>query len=103
MAGAQISEAAAPTRMPLRVTTLLSLGSGITAVIKLSLCKEVWRSSAIFAVQMATSHFRGNHLAAVWQVGEGASLPLNVSVILRSRCGFASYKSCPSVYGEGSI
>jgi hypothetical protein len=28
---------------------------------------------AIFAVETATSHSRGNHLAAAWQVGEGAS------------------------------
>jgi hypothetical protein len=28
-------------------------------------------------VETATSHFRGDHLAAVWQVGEGASLRLD--------------------------
>jgi hypothetical protein len=28
-------------------------------------CKEAWRGPAIFAVETATSHFRGNHLAAV--------------------------------------
>ena len=35
----------------------------------------------MFAVETATSHFRENHLAAVRQVGEGASPRLDASSI----------------------
>jgi hypothetical protein len=35
----------------------------------------------MFAVETATSHFRGNHLAAVRQVGEGASPRLDAPSI----------------------
>jgi hypothetical protein len=71
MAGAHISNAAEPTKMLRRVMRLSRLEIG--AIIEPSYQSDGWRHSAIFAVETATSHFRGNHLAAVWQVGEGAS------------------------------
>jgi hypothetical protein len=49
-AGAQISEAAAPMTMLLRVKRLLSSLSLMSAGIKPSSFKEAWRASAIFAV-----------------------------------------------------
>jgi hypothetical protein len=84
MAGAHISDAAAPMKMLLRVIRLSWLE--IAAVIEPSCQSEGWRRSATFAVETATSHFRGNHLAAAWQVGEGASPPLDASL----KCGRAT-------------
>jgi hypothetical protein len=43
-----------------------------------------------FAVETATSHFRGNHLAAVRQVGEGASLRLDEPSIWSESFAIAS-------------
>jgi hypothetical protein len=72
MAGVLNSEAAAPMRILLHVLRLWS-GIGIGAVIQPSFHNEGWRLSAIFVVETTTSHYRGNHLAAVRQVGEGTS------------------------------
>ena len=72
MAGVHTSEAQAPTNMPLRVIGDWQLGGG--DFIDPSLRIEGWHHSAMFAAETATSHLCGNHLAAVWQVGEGASL-----------------------------
>ena len=70
-------------KMPLRVMRLWS-GIEIGAVIQPSFPNEGWHRSAKFAVKTATSHFRGNHLAAVWQVGEGASLRRDAYSNMRS-------------------
>jgi len=75
IAGAHISEAAAPIKMLLRVIRLSWLEIG--DVIEPSCHSEGWRRSATFAVETATSHYRGYHLAAAWQVGEGASPSLD--------------------------
>jgi len=75
MAGAHISEAAAPMKMLRRVIRPSWLEIG--AVIEPSGLSEGWRRSATFAVETATSHLHGNHLAAAWQVGEGASPSLD--------------------------
>ena len=75
MAGAHSSEAAAPMNMLLRVIKPSWLETG--AVIEPSckgeglLCYVCRRNGHI------PSRLRGNHLAAVWQVGEGASPSLD--------------------------
>ena len=73
MAGAHNSEAAAPIKMLLRVMRPWS-GTRIGVVIQPSSHDEGWHRSAKFAAKATTSHFCGDHLAAEWQVGEGASL-----------------------------
>ena len=94
MAGAYVSEAAAPITMLLRVIGLSCLEIG--AVIEPSGLSEGWRRSATFAVETATSHFRGNHLAAVWQVGEGARPLLMRSYNWDQRAKYQVKRDCRS-------
>ena len=51
-------------------------------------CDKAWRHPATFALR---GHIPvcGNHLAAVWQVGEGASLTLDAMLIWELICRFA--------------
>ena len=80
IAGAQSSEAAAPIKMLRRVMRPWS-GTRIGVVIQPFSHDEGWHRSAKFAAEATTSHFCGDHLAAVWQVGEGASLRRDASRI----------------------
>ncbi len=73
MAGAHSSEASAPTRILLRVMRLWS-GTAIGAVKWPSFNNEGWHRSAKFAANNGHIPLLWNHLAAVGQVGEGASL-----------------------------
>jgi hypothetical protein len=50
-------------------------GIGLGAVIE-SFQNKGWHRSATLAVETAASHFSGNHLAAVWQVGEAPAFIL---------------------------
>ena len=73
-------------KMLLRVIWPSDWWLGVAIIIEPSFYNEGWRHSAIFAVETATSHSRGDHLAAVWQVGEGASPHRDVLLI----CGQGS-------------
>jgi hypothetical protein len=64
IAGAHNSEAPAPMKMLLRVISCLARELPLCAVIGPSFGNRGWRRSAMFAVETATSHLRGNHLAA---------------------------------------
>ena len=72
MAGAQITDAE-PARMTLRRVTPAAMREGFWTGKEPSTRKEGWRDSAMTAVETAASHLREDHLAAEWQVGEGAS------------------------------
>ena len=74
MAGAHNSVAAAPIQMFRRLMRLWS-GIALGAVIE-PFQNKGWHRSATLAVETAASHFSGNHLAAVWQVGEAPALIL---------------------------
>jgi hypothetical protein len=73
MAGAHISEAAAPITMLLRVITPSWLEIGAVIVPSQS---EGWRRPATLAVETATSHLRGNHLATAGRLVRAPGLPL---------------------------